>query len=148
CEFQLAQQLRIVTQELLGVLATLPKALGIVGEPRAGLLDDASLDAEVDDLARLGNALAVHDVELDLLEGRSELVLDDLDAGLVADDLVAVLDRTDAADVETHRGVELERVAAGGRLWRAEHHADLHADLVDEDDHAVRARDRRGQLAQ
>jgi hypothetical protein len=30
----------------------------------------------------------------------------------------------------------------------AEHHADLHADLVDEDHHAVRPRDRRGQLAQ
>ena len=32
------------------------------------------------------------------------------------------------------RGVELERVAAGGGLRAAEHHADLHADLVDEDD--------------
>jgi hypothetical protein len=48
-------------------------------------------------------------------------------------DLVALLDRADAADVEAHRGVELERVAAGGGLGVAEHHADLHADLVDED---------------
>ena len=31
---------------------------------------------------------------------------------------------------------------------RTEHHADLHADLVDEDDHAVRLGDRSGQLAQ
>jgi|APFre7841882724_1041349.scaffolds.fasta_scaffold00391_5 hypothetical protein len=34
--------------------------------------------------------------------------------GLVADDLVAFLDRADAADVEADAGVELERVAAGG----------------------------------
>jgi hypothetical protein len=61
---------------------------------------------------------------------------------------LAALDRTDAADVEPHRGVELERVAARGRLGAAEHHADLHADLVDEDDHAVRAADVAGELAQ
>jgi hypothetical protein len=64
----------------------------------------------------LGDALAVHDVELDLAERRRDLVLDDLHAGLVADDLVALLDRADAADVEADRGVELQRVAAGGRL--------------------------------
>jgi hypothetical protein len=87
----------------------------------------------------LGDALAVHDVELDLLERRRHLVLDHLDAGLVADHLVALLDRADAADVEAHRGVELQRVAAGGGLGAAEHHADLHADLVDEDHHAVGA---------
>ncbi len=75
-----------------------------------------ALDAEIDQLADLGDALAVHDVELDLLERRRDLVLDDLDAGLVADHLVALLDRADAADVEADGGVELQRVAAGGRL--------------------------------
>jgi hypothetical protein len=58
------------------------------------------LDAEIDQFAGLGDALAIHDVELDLLEGRRHLVLDHLDPGLVADHLVAVLDRADAADVE------------------------------------------------
>ena len=85
----------------LGVLAALADALIAEGIPGAGLLDDAGLDADVDQLAALGDALAVHDVELDLLEGRRDLVLDHLDAGGVADDLVAVLDRADAADVET-----------------------------------------------
>ena len=47
---------------------------------------------------------------------------------------VAFLDVLDAADVEAHRGVELERRAAGGGLGVAEHDADLLADLVDEDD--------------
>ena len=78
-------------------------------------------------------------VEFDLLEGRRDLVLDHLDAGLVADDLLAVLDGADAADIEAHRSVELQGVAARRRLGAAIHHADLHADLVDEDDHGVGA---------
>src|SRR5581483_1918535 len=77
----------IVLQEGLGVLAALPDALAVIGEPGARLLDHTGLDAEVDDLAILRDALAVHDVELDLLERRRELVLDHLDAGLVAGDL-------------------------------------------------------------
>jgi hypothetical protein len=115
-QLDLARQLGIVAQEALGVLAPLAEALAVIGEPGARLLDDAGLDAEVDELAGLRHALAIHDVELDLLEGRRQLVLDHLDAGLVADDLVAILDRADAADVEAHRGIELERIAAGGRL--------------------------------
>jgi hypothetical protein len=34
-----------------------------------------------------------------------------LDARAAADDLIAVLDAGDAADVDAHRGVELERAA-------------------------------------
>src|SRR5690606_30620136 len=113
-----------------------------------GLVDQACLDTQVDDLALAGNACTVHDVELYLLERRGDLVLDDLDAGLVADDLVALLDRTDAADVEAYRGIELECVAARGGLGVAEHDPDLHADLVDEDHHAVGTLDRGGELAQ
>ena len=144
----LACQLGIFPQEQLGVLATLAEALRIVGEPGAGLLHHPGLDAEIDELAGLGHALAIHDVELDHLERRCQLVLHHLDARLVADHLVAVLDRADAADVEAHRGVELQRIAARGGLRRAEHDADLHADLVDEDDHRVGARDGGGELAQ
>ena len=83
-----------------------------------------------------------------LAERRRDLVLDDLHARLVADHFFALLDRADAADVEPHGRVELQRVAAGRRLGVAEHHADLHADLVDEDDEGVRALDVAGELAQ
>src|SRR3546814_1949807 len=71
-----------------------------------------------------------------------------LDPGLVADHLVAHLDGADAADVEADRGIEFQRMAAGGGLRVAEHHTDLHADLVDEDHHGVRLGDRGGQLAE
>jgi len=49
---------------------------------------------------------------------------------VVADDLLAVLDRPDLADVEPDRGVELERVAAGGGLRVAVDDADLLPQLV------------------
>ena len=74
---------------LLGVLAALADAGSVIGEPGAGFLHDAGLDAEIEQLARFGNAVAVHDVELDLAERRRHLVLHHLDAGLVADDFVA-----------------------------------------------------------
>src|SRR5690606_10875078 len=125
-------------EEVAHVLAALADALAVVGEPAARLLDDAGLDAEVDDLAQLGDALAVHDVEDDLAERRGDLVLDHLHPGGVADHLVAVLDRARAADVETDRGVELQRIAAGSGLGRAVHDADLVTDLVDEQHDALR----------
>src|SRR5690606_329672 len=112
-----------------------------VAEPGACLVHDAGLHAQVDDFALARDAGAVHDVELGLLEWRSDLVLDHFDAGFVADDLVAFFDGADAADVEPHRRVELERVAARGGFGVAEHDTDLHADLVDEDDHAIGALD-------
>src|SRR4030095_1303501 len=56
--------------------------------------------------------------------------------------------RADAADVEAHRAVELERIATSGGFRVAEHDPDLHADLVDEDDHGVRTGDVAGELAQ
>src|SRR5262249_55880646 len=61
---------------------------------------------------------------------------------------VGHLDHADRADVEAHRGVEFQRIAAGRGLGRAVHHADLHADLVDEDHHGIGAVDRGGELAQ
>jgi hypothetical protein len=56
-----------------------------------------------------------------------------LDADAAADDVGAVLDRVHLADVKAHRGVELEREAAGRHLGAAEHNADLLPQLVDED---------------
>ena len=129
-----SRNVRIFLEIDLGVLAALADADRVIAEPGAGLLDDAGLDAEVEDFADLGHAFAVHDVEFDLLERRRDLVLDDLHAGRIADDIVAILDLAGAADVETDRSIELQRVAACRRLWIAVHDADLHPDLVDEDD--------------
>ena len=96
----------------------------------------------------LRDAGAVHDLEFGLAKRRRHLVLDDLDPGHRAHHFLAVLDRADAPDVHAHRGVELERIAAGRGLRIAEHHADLHADLVDENHDGVGALDVAGELAQ
>src|SRR6185437_1961268 len=77
--------LGIVLQILLGVFAALADALAVIGEPRAGFLDHAGLDAEIEQFAALRNAFAIHDVELDHLERRRHLVLHHLHPGLVAD---------------------------------------------------------------
>src|SRR5277367_1040591 len=146
--FDFFRDIGIGFHEGFGVLAALADALAVVGEPGAGLFHDAGLDAEIDQLAGLGDALAVHDVELDLFERRRQLVLHHLDAGLIADHLVALLDGADAADIEADGGVEFQRIAAGGGFRRAVHHADLHPDLVDEDHHGVGLVDGGGELAQ
>ena len=71
-------------------------------------------DGEVERVALAGDAFAVEDVELGVAEGSGDLVLDDLDLGAGADDDVAFLDGADAADVDAHGGVELERAC---RRW-------------------------------
>ena len=138
----------VFLQETLDVLAALAEALPAVGEPRPALLDDLVLDGNVDEVALAGHPLAVHDVELGLAEGRRHLVLHDLDAGAVADHVLAVLDGANAANVDADRRVELQRAAAGGGFGVAEHHADLLAQLVDEDQRGFRLRDGAGEFAQ
>src|SRR5699024_5741507 len=108
--------LRVLPQEVAGVLLALAELVRLVGEPGTGLADDPGLDAEVDQAAFPGDALAVDDVELGLLEGRCHLVLDHLDARAVAHAGGAVLEGLDATDVEADGGVELQRLATGGGL--------------------------------
>src|SRR5205823_12961204 len=53
-----ATQVDVVFQRLLGVLASLAQPLALVGEPRAGLFDDAVRDREVKYVALARDALA------------------------------------------------------------------------------------------
>ena len=105
-------------------------------------------NTEVEDRAFLADPGAVHQVELRQAERRRDLVLDDLGANAVADDLGALLDGVDASHVDANGRVELEGTAAAGRLRTAEHDADLLAELVDEDARGVRAAERARELAQ
>src|SRR5579875_1598246 len=96
----LDHHLEVVGQETLGVLPALAQLLALVGVPGSGLLDDAQLDRHVYERPFPADALAVHDVELGLLERRADLVLHHLDPGAVTHHLGPVLDGLDAADVE------------------------------------------------
>src|SRR5690606_37111546 len=142
------RDLLVLLQEGLCVLAALAEADIAVGEPSAGLVDDVGLHAEIDQQPGMADPLVEHDVELGLPERRSDLVLDDLDAGAVPDLVLAVLDRADPADVETEAGVELERPAARRRLRVPEHDPDLLPDLVREDDRGLGTVHRARQLPQ
>src|SRR5581483_11186504 len=142
------RHLGVVAQRGLGIFPALTEPFALVGKPRAGFFVDLVFNAEVNDLARPRNALAVHDVELGFPERRRDLVLGNFHLGAIADEFFAVLDLADAADVNAHRGVKFERPPAGGRFRRPEHDPDLLANLVDEDQTGVRAADDRRQLAQ
>src|SRR5215207_2187407 len=129
---ELGRQLRVVAEELLGVVAALAEPGLAVGEERARLLDQVVLECYVEKAALLRDPDAVLDVELRLAERRCHLVLDDLDPDPVADRLRPLLEGLDPADVEALRGIELQRPPAGLGLWRAEHDANLLPDLVGE----------------
>jgi hypothetical protein len=105
-------------------------------------------DAEVDDLALAGDALPYMISNSASRNGGATLFLTTLTRVWLPTTsspfLIAPMRRMSRRTEE----VELERVAAGGGLGVAEHHADLHADLVDEDDDGVRALDVAGELAQ
>mmetsp|Transcript_23399 Transcript_23399/g.40935 ORF Transcript_23399/g.40935 Transcript_23399/m.40935 type:complete len:271 (+) Transcript_23399:3463-4275(+) len=137
----------VFLQERFGVLATLADPLVTVAEPGAGFFNHAGLDTQIQQLAHLRDAFAIHDVKLNLFEGRRHLVLDHFDARGVAHHFVAILERSDAADIQTDGGIEFERVAPRRCFGRAEHDADFHPDLVDKDNHAIRTADRACQFA-
>src|SRR5574337_1751168 len=139
---------RVVLEILAGVFLALADTFATVAVPGAGLFDQVVEHAQLDQFTFPGRAFAVQDFELGLSERRRNLVLDNFDPGLRTDHFLALLYRADAADVEAHRGIELQRIAAGGGFRGAEHHADLHADLVDEDHQRVGALDVGGELAQ
>ena len=115
----------------------MPDALVAYGEPAATLVDEFQLYCKIDHLTPFGDAFAVHNIEISLFEGRRAFILDDLGACTVANDLGAVFDGLCAADVDTDRSIELQRVAAGCRLRVAVHDSDFHTQLVDEDHDAV-----------
>src|SRR6266540_3957110 len=104
----LGGELGVLLQIIARVVLALPDLFAVVRVPRAGLLDDVVCNAELDHLALARDALAVENVEQRLAKWRRDLVFHDLDPGLVADDFLAALDRPDAADIESHRRIELE----------------------------------------
>src|SRR3954470_2285209 len=139
--------LRVLVEIGLRVVAALAQPLFAIREERAGLRDDRVLDPQIQDAARARDPGAELDVELRLAERRGDLVLDDLDADAVADGLRAVLQRLYPADVQALGRVELQRAPARLRLRRAEHDADLLADLVREDAQRLGAVEVAGELA-
>src|SRR5207249_7459364 len=138
--FDFLERLGVLARTRLRVFPSLAEPLAAIGEPRTAFLDDALFNGEVEQIALARDAFAVHHVEFGLAERRRHFVLHDLDARAAAHHGVAVLDAGDAANVHADRRVELQRTPSRGGLRVAEHHADLLAQLVDEDQAGLRFR--------
>src|SRR5581483_11779411 len=86
------RHVRVLTQEGGRILAPLAEPLVLEAEVRPRLLDDLSLERRVEHGSLPGDAESVEDVELGLLERRSDLVLRHLDPHAVSDRLDAFLE--------------------------------------------------------
>ena len=130
------QDVLVLAQERDGLVAALAELRRAEGEPRARLVDDAGVGREVERGRRRTRCPRRRGCRTRPCgtAARSCSSRPSRACGCRSTSL-ALLERADAAHVEAHRGVELERVAARRRLGVAEHHADLHADLVGEDHH-------------
>ncbi len=101
-QFQLLRQLFVFLQ-ILGRLAHALAELNVsIRKPRATLLDQAELLAQLDELSLISDALAINNIKLGFLEGCRHFVLHDFDDRLVADLLLGLFDRANALDFHAH----------------------------------------------
>ena len=84
---------RVGAQILPRIVLALTDAVAAIAVPRARLLDDIELRAEIEDLALAGDAFAIKDVELASLNGGATLFFTTLTLVRLPIDLVALLDR-------------------------------------------------------
>src|SRR5207237_6103066 len=96
--------IRVVLEELPGIIAPLADALTLVAVPRPALFNQVVHHGQVHQIAFLRNPLAVDDVELGFAKRRRQLVLYDLDLGTVAGYDIAVLDGRDSSDIGADAG--------------------------------------------
>ena len=105
-------------------------------------------DAQINQFAFPADTFAVKNIEFGLTERRRNFVFDDFDFGFVTNNVIAFFNLTGTADVEADGGVEFECVTAGRGFRAAEHHADFHTDLVNENNQCIGAFDVAGQFAE
>src|SRR6266404_4893022 len=121
----------IVLQCFFRSVASLRQLCALVIQPGTALFDNLFFQSQIEKCAGRGNALVVHDVELGFRERRRDFVFYDLDARAIAcDHTVRLLDRADAANIDTDAGVKFQRLASRRRFRISKHDADFFADLV------------------
>ena len=104
--FDFKSDIRVVSQENLGVFAALAEFFSVIGEPGAGFFDNVCFNSEIQQFSGFGDTFAVHNVEVDDFERRSHFVFDDFDSGLAADDIFLIFNFSDAADINAYRGIK------------------------------------------
>src|ERR1700756_1043223 len=106
---QLGHDVLVIFQELAGILAPLANAFALIAEPRPRLLKNIVVDRDVEQVALARNTFSVEDVELGLAEGRRDFILHHLHPRPRTGYHVAFLDGGNAANVDPHRRIELQR---------------------------------------
>ena len=91
----------------LGILTPLPDPFVPVRIPATGFVDDPGFYPHVNQLSHFGDTFTIHNIEINLLERCSDLVLHNFDPCLVPHDLLTVFKRADTADIETNRRIKL-----------------------------------------
>jgi len=86
-----SDHIRMLFQECLRSISALTESFIFVAVPGTALFDDVHVGSEIEEIAFLGNAFAVNDVEFDFFERRSHFIFHDLHASAIADDIFAVL---------------------------------------------------------
>ena len=119
---------------MLGLFPALAQAHLPIVDPGPTLLHDVQFHTEIEKVPLKTDPLIEHDVKFSRLERRSDLVLDHLGSHTVANRLAGgIFDGRDAPYVQTDGTVEFQGITARRGLRVAEHHTDLYADLIDED---------------
>src|SRR5574344_307030 len=91
--FEVIRDLRMAVHIGFRRIAAIADLLARDHIPVAGFLDQAIVDAEINDLAIFGKAMPIEEVHHAGLERRRHLILDDFDLHGVANDLRAILNR-------------------------------------------------------
>src|SRR5579864_4078415 len=66
-----------------------------------------------------------------------QLVFHNFNSRLRADDDISIFKQTRFSNIETNRSEKLECAASGSRLGATEHHANLFADLINENQNSM-----------
>ena len=129
-----------------GVITPLTDVVSLIAVPGPLAGHNTGFFRQIQQAAKGADAAPEENVEFGDPEGRRHLVLGHLHLGADAVFLGTAFEGLDPADVQTDRGIELERVATGGRFRVAIGHTDLLAQLVEENHGAARFADVAGDL--
>ena len=91
------------------------------------------IHSEIDEISRDADSFVEHNVKFCFTEWRCNLVLNHLCAHAISNIVLTIFDRANAANVDANGRIELERASTRRCFGTAEHHANLLAQLIDED---------------
>ena len=104
--FYLFAEVLVVNEELSGLFSALAETYLAEAEMGTGFFDYVARDAEVNQVAFVGDTVVEHNIEFGFAERRGDFVFDDSCAGPVADSAGFFLDCRYAPQVKADRAVE------------------------------------------